>query len=374
MSVYQWIEFRAVDAPLDDAALEFMHEQSTRAAIDRWSFTNEYHFGDFRGDSIEMMRRGYDVHVHYANFGVRRIYLRLPDGFLHAERLAPFLLDSEIDWDPDDNGTGGILSIDPEGDAGTWDWMEDVQSLATDLVPLREMIIAGDFRPLYIAHIALNYDDEALEPPIPAGLQEEHYALDRFCSFYEVDPDLVSVAAEGSSELEPAESDDALIRMWLSRRSKAELAEHLENCLKEPYRNTSQLLRSVRADLGTGALPESGTRTIGCLRRRAAEIDDERQRQREAEAAQEAERRRLESERALQAKLAEITGNPEKAIMRIDAAIEERTRPAYRRAAEELSMLAKACGRPMASAKADAIRTKYPTRNALSSELKKAGF
>ncbi|KAA5538011.1 hypothetical protein FYK55_27730 [Roseiconus nitratireducens] len=73
MSEYQWIEFRAVDAPLDDAALDFMHEQSTRAQIDRWKFTNEYHFGEFRGDANEMMRRGYDVHVHYANYGVRRM-------------------------------------------------------------------------------------------------------------------------------------------------------------------------------------------------------------------------------------------------------------------------------------------------------------
>ena len=29
-----------------------------------------------------------------------------------------YLLDDEIDWVPDDDGTGGILSIDPEGDAG----------------------------------------------------------------------------------------------------------------------------------------------------------------------------------------------------------------------------------------------------------------
>ncbi len=64
----------------------------------------------------------------------------------------------------------------------------------------------------------------------------------------------------------------------------------------------------------------------------------------------------------------------ERAIARIDAAIKERTRPAYQRAAEELSLLAKACGKPMAIAKAESIRAKYPTRSALSSELKKAGF
>ena len=115
MSEYQWVEFRAVDAPLDDAALEFMHDQSTRAEIDRWRFTNEYHWGEFRGDVSEMMRRGYDVHVHYANYGIRRICLRIPDGFGHSDEIESYLLDYEIDWDPDDEGDGGVLTLEPEG-------------------------------------------------------------------------------------------------------------------------------------------------------------------------------------------------------------------------------------------------------------------
>ena len=93
-----------------------------------------------------------------------------------------------------------------------------------------------------------------------------------------------------------------------------------------------------------------------------------------AAAVKEAERRKAETEQALQRTLAKIADNPGKSIARIDAAIKERTRPAYRRAARELSLLAKACGKPMAIAKAEAIRAKYPTRIALSSELKKAGF
>ncbi len=48
MSEYQWIEFRAIDAPLDDEQVKFMHTQSSRAEISHWSYTNEYNFGDFR--------------------------------------------------------------------------------------------------------------------------------------------------------------------------------------------------------------------------------------------------------------------------------------------------------------------------------------
>ena len=55
-----------------------MRQQSSRAEITPWSFDNEYHFGDFRGDALTMLRRGYDMHLHYANFGIRKLLIRLP--------------------------------------------------------------------------------------------------------------------------------------------------------------------------------------------------------------------------------------------------------------------------------------------------------
>lgn len=35
-----------------------------------------------------MMRRGYDVHLHYANFGVRKLMFRLPQGLPMNQRRA----------------------------------------------------------------------------------------------------------------------------------------------------------------------------------------------------------------------------------------------------------------------------------------------
>jgi hypothetical protein len=69
MSEFQYIGFRATEKPVSDKDLEFMRQQSSRAEITPWSFDNVYHFGDFRGDAQQMLRRGYDIHLHYANFG-----------------------------------------------------------------------------------------------------------------------------------------------------------------------------------------------------------------------------------------------------------------------------------------------------------------
>jgi hypothetical protein len=72
MSEFQNIGFRAIEKPVSDKDLAYMRQQSTRAEITPWSFDNEYHFGDFRGDALGMLRRGYDIHLRYANFGIRK--------------------------------------------------------------------------------------------------------------------------------------------------------------------------------------------------------------------------------------------------------------------------------------------------------------
>jgi hypothetical protein len=58
MSEYQFIHFLAVDRSLNDEQLKYMRRQSSRAEITPREFTNEYHFGDFRGNAMEMLRRG----------------------------------------------------------------------------------------------------------------------------------------------------------------------------------------------------------------------------------------------------------------------------------------------------------------------------
>ena len=49
MSEYQYYEFLAVDRPLTAAEQAEVRQLSTRARITATSFTNEYHWGDFKG-------------------------------------------------------------------------------------------------------------------------------------------------------------------------------------------------------------------------------------------------------------------------------------------------------------------------------------
>jgi hypothetical protein len=113
MSEHQRVAFRAIDGPVSEKNLEYMRRQSSRAEITPWSFDNEYHFGDFGGDAAEMLRRGYDLHLHYANFGIRRLLIPLPHGLPDVEAAKPYLGKDSVEFVQDKQGPGGILSNEP---------------------------------------------------------------------------------------------------------------------------------------------------------------------------------------------------------------------------------------------------------------------
>ena len=44
---------------------------TSRAEITATSLTNEYHFGDFKGDPAKLMEQYFDAHLYFANWGSR---------------------------------------------------------------------------------------------------------------------------------------------------------------------------------------------------------------------------------------------------------------------------------------------------------------
>ena len=186
MSEYQTLHFAAVDRPLDDKQLAYMEDRSSHAEVSRWEFSVEYHYSDFRGDAVEMLRRGYDVHLHYANFGIRKLAFRLPKLPCDKKTFAAFEVDYGINWKKDRRGTAGVLTFQPEDDGGSYcsDFF-DFKMISQNLPKLREMLMGGDLRPLYLAWLACCYEEESREPPIPPGLGRTDRALEALAAFYE---------------------------------------------------------------------------------------------------------------------------------------------------------------------------------------------
>jgi len=289
MSEYQYIYFRAIDEPLSDKSLKYMRTQSTRAQITRRSFENEYNFGDFHGNFSEMMRRGYDFHFYYANFGVRNLYFRLPQGFPEDKEARAYLDDESFTFETEKGGPAGILSIMPFLEPGTLDEIWNLKSKAIRLSRLRAEIIRGDLRPLFLARLAICIDDqhaaeEETVPSVPEGLDNLSPAQVTLARFYGISRALVTAVAQtakrsrkGAPQASIAElqaeakviSDEIRDKKAVAaarRRSKT-LAKMAEQ--PEPYLKKADRLVSER----TGDAYEEASTLLADLREALASTD-----------------------------------------------------------------------------------------------------
>ena len=223
MSEYQYYEFLALDRPLTDKQRAELRSISTRAEITATRFVNEYQWGDLKGDPRKMMERYFDAFLYLANWGTRRLMFRLPRGTLGskiAERYCYTDTASLIE-----TGSHLILSLYVDREPDDY-WDEPGGQLAA-MVQARAELAAGDLRLLYLAWLLAlqsdEVDDEDTEPPVPAGLEHLSASLQAVVDFFEIDEDLIAVAAASSPSIQepegmagwitslPAEQKDALL-------------------------------------------------------------------------------------------------------------------------------------------------------------------
>jgi hypothetical protein len=331
MSEYQYYEFQAIDRPLGEADREALRALSSRARITATSFTNHYEWGDFRGDPKKLMDRYFDLHLYLANWGARRLMIRLPKRLVDVSRLDSFLRD--VEWvEVSEKGDNLIFDIcRDEVEPDTYDW-DDGSGWLAALAPLRTDVLSGDSRLFYLLWLAAieeeGIDDGAREPL--SGVGPLTGALEAFAEFFALDPDLVAAAAErtcdsGSGEISRDAARAALVAM--PEREKTELLLRLVE--GDPH-VAAELKGKVRT---FSAQPSAGLRTAGDLRARAAAIRGERERM-EVEK-QEAERRRKakEAEKAQRVRLEVAKRRGTVIWSDIEAEIERRNAPGYETAA-----------------------------------------
>ena len=220
MSEYQYYEFLALDKALTRGQREELRQLSTRAEITATRFTNEYHWGDFRGDPQEMMARYFDAFLYLTNWGTRHLMFRVPKAALDTECAEQYCYTDAASLIETDEHL--IISLCPEREPDD-DGDESAGELGS-MVAARSELLAGDHRLLYLAWLMCiqcdHVDDEDTEPPVPAGLKELSGALAAIVGFLDIDEDLIAVAAEAS----PARTDEptAGLADWIATLPAAE--------------------------------------------------------------------------------------------------------------------------------------------------------
>ncbi len=374
MSEYQYVGFRAIDGPVSPKNLEFMRRQSSRAEITPRSFDNEYHYGDFHGNAAEMLRRGYDMHLHYANYGIRTLMIRLPNGLPDATAARPYFMDDGFSFRKDKQGDGGILCIDPYFEAGELDELWDIEEIFERLLPLRAEILDGDLRPLYLAHLAvasdMNHDpEEEKDAPVPAGLKKPSDAQQAMAEFYGLSKAVIVAAAQDSPPT-PKQGDIlGRYEAWLQRQPETIKTTWLARLIADPQAAVrSDILAEFRKNDEVSVWPTVAVdRTIAELHASAEGV----QQRLDQEAAEQAARKRAK-------KLADMVADPTKTLRATEKLVKERSLNAYEQIATLLADLRSAlAGTPEAEAPAQQawkLKEQNPTLKLLTSALRRKGF
>ena len=376
MSEYQYVEFVAIDAPVTEKNLEYMQRQSTRAEITNWSFINEYHYGSFRGNALEMLRRGYDFHLHFANYGTRKLLIRLPAGLPDPKIFEKYEIPDSLEFIKDPDGPGGSLSIIPFFDGGDLDYLSDVSTMLNRLIPLRAELLEGDLRPLYLAHLVISLDsnhdpEESHEAPVPAGLEALTDAQWALTDFFDMGASLINAAAIESPPLtkNAAREQASQQEEWIQRQPEAVKNVWLASLMKDraaPVR--AEMLTKFRTDQAVPAWPTSNPgRTMTQLCDLEAEIAEKAKQRAAATAA-----------KARQKKLGQIAADPTVTLLETERLVATRSTSGYQKAAELLAELREAhalVGKAgVAEEQALKLKTQNPTLKVLHKELRKAGL
>ncbi len=279
MSEYQYYEFLAIDRPLDERQRAELRALSTRARITATSFVNEYHWGDFRGNPATLMERYFDAFLYLANWGTRRLMIRLPQGLLDlavAERYCTG--DAASAWAA---GEHVILSLSSEDEDEYWG---EGEGRLASIALVRSELAAGDLRLLYLAWLlsvqAEEVGDEEAEPPLPPGLRTLSAPLRAVADFLRLDEDLLMAAATARAEVQTVAESAGELARWIEDLPGAEKDALLLQAVRgEGSQVQAVLQRRFRAERSPGSTPaDAGTRTAGELRDAATARREERER------------------------------------------------------------------------------------------------
>lgn len=337
MSEYQYYEFLALDRPLSAEDIAYVRTLSSRVEPTPTQAVFTYSFGDFRGEPRDLLAKHYDVMLYLANWGSTQLAFRFPKAVIDQQAMEPYYFGTE-EIELTEVGEYIILSIGFHEQEGRG-WIEGEGQLAA-LAPLRDDIMRGDLRALYLAWLSsaaqwAGADDDEwdnddgtdlTEPPLPPGLGQLSAPLRAFIEFFEIDQDLVGAAAATSAALQ---ATDEPIERWVPLLPEAERNSFLARAARGE-RISAELLRRLREAGGEPrpAASASARRSFSEIAAASEEVRQQRQKQEQREA-----------ERARLAKLDALAKREEQVWAELPGMLARRTASGYDEAVTNLAEL-----------------------------------
>jgi len=295
MSEYQYYEWQTVDRLLTEAEQDAVGRLSRHIDVSPSRAVVTYSWGDFKHDPRQVLVRFFDAHLYLANWGSRRLIFRFPAGLLNREVIQAYCVRNRITYKT--IGKFDVLDLNLSEEEGSGEWIEGEGSLS-GLVPLRDDLIQGDYRLLYLAWLKampLQEDEpppdrkssvsKHMDPAIPPGLRQLSPALKRFVDQFDISPSLVAAAAEISTELAKIPEPD--FRPLIAQLSREECDGFLCRFARGDTTAGMELKKRLLSLMPSQQAAQAVRLSIGELLIRADEIEEARQRRRKEAARRE---------------------------------------------------------------------------------------
>ncbi|MGH2487304.1 MAG: hypothetical protein ACRDHE_14950, partial [Ktedonobacterales bacterium] len=282
MSEYQRYEFMTGDRPLSRDQLAEVRKLSSHVGASSTHALIEYHWGNYKHDPLDTLYRYFDGFLYWANWGAPQLAFRFPHGLLPADLLAEYGMDLDefvtftacADYDILDIHFGEMETPD--------EWVE--YELGS-LMPIRDEVMGGDLRALYIVWLAAvrtvgAYDEEEeyeiAVPPTPPAFGALTSAQQALADLLRLPPELLAAADNHSAARGPSKSDDVatlLEVLPLSRRN-----DYLARLARNEPGLSRLLLNELRALRPSPAPPVGERVTYATLLAESAGIKGEMER------------------------------------------------------------------------------------------------
>ena len=266
MSEYQRYEFMTSDRPLTRAQLDAVNNLSSHIEASSTHAVIEYHWGDFKHNPIDVLHKFFDGFLYWANWGAPELALRFPHGTLPAD-----LINLINGYDFDDfvtftqHSDYDILDIHFGELEAPDEWTEyDLGSL----IAIRDELMEGDLRALYIAWLACmrmlgSYDEEEEDeiisvPAVPPALATLTAAQQALAELLQLPQELLDAAVRHSKAAMSSTDDDFVA--WVELLSQDRRNDYLVRLARNEAGLSRRLVKELR-ELGkdkTRVTPSTG--------------------------------------------------------------------------------------------------------------------
>jgi len=276
MSEYQYHEWQTLERPLTAAEQKAVNELSSHIDVTSTQAIVTYNWSSFRHDPVNVLAKYFDAYLYLANWGTRRLAFRFLKGLADVAAIETYC--DEYHTNIKNIGDVQVLEFDMDEEEGFDEWIDE-RGLLSTLAHLRDDIIQGDYRTLYLAWLKAmtlesgGYDEDEAdpdnffndpEPALPAGLKQMTPPLNAFMDFFDINPFLVAAAAELSPNLSSS-TQRADFALQISRLTRQESDEFLFKIVNSEPGAVASLRKKLSSFEKPKPSIQSNPRTFGEL-------------------------------------------------------------------------------------------------------------